>query len=126
MKRDRSNPFAVRLLQSLDEIGMTQKRLAELTGLTQESVSRYVCGDRIPRAVVAMRIADVLGVSVDYLCGRDTRKYKISGEDGKPDDLISRKAVLDAILGDGPPEPHYPSWYAERVRAIQPEYIRKG
>ena len=90
MKRNLNNPFAVRLLQLLDEVGMTQKRLAQLTGLTQESISRYVCGDRIPRADLAMKIADVFGVSVDYLCGRDVRKYAESGE-GKQDDMIRRR-----------------------------------
>jgi len=37
---------------------------------------------------------------------------------------IRKQDAIDAIYGDGPSEPHYPSWYAERVRAIQPEYIR--
>lgn len=39
------------------------------------------------------------------------------------DDLISRKAAIDAIMGQ-PPEPHYPSWYAEQIKALpsaQPE-----
>lgn len=42
------------------------------------------------------------------------------------DDLISRQAALDAIMGQ-PPEPHYPSWYAaqiEKLPAVQPEIIR--
>ena len=39
------------------------------------------------------------------------------------DDLISRQAAIDAIMGQ-PPEPHYPSWYAaqiEKLPAAQPE-----
>lgn len=35
------------------------------------------------------------------------------------DDLVSRKAVIDAIMGQ-PPEPHYPSWYAEQIKALPP------
>jgi hypothetical protein len=38
-------------------------------------------------------------------------------------DLISRQAAMDAIMGQ-PPEPHYPSWYAEQIKALpsaQPE-----
>ena len=38
------------------------------------------------------------------------------------DDLISRQAAIDAIMGQ-PPEPHYPSWYAaqiEKLPAVQP------
>ena len=34
------------------------------------------------------------------------------------DDLVYRQSVLDAILGDGPPEPHYPDWYAQRIREL--------
>lgn len=33
------------------------------------------------------------------------------------DDLISRQAAIHAILGQ-PPEPHYPSWYAEQIKEL--------
>jgi hypothetical protein len=33
------------------------------------------------------------------------------------DDLISRQAAIDAIMGQ-PPEPHYPSWYAEQIKEL--------
>ena len=32
-------------------------------------------------------------------------------------DTISRQAAIDAIMGQ-PPEPHYPSWYAEQIKAL--------
>ena len=32
-------------------------------------------------------------------------------------DLISRQAAIDAIMGQ-PPEPHYPSWYADIIKAL--------
>ena len=41
------------------------------------------------------------------------------------DDLISRQAAIDAIMGQ-PPELHYPSWYAaqiEKLPSAQPEII---
>lgn len=34
-------------------------------------------------------------------------------------DLISRQAAIEKILGQ-PPEPHYPSWYAEQIRELPP------
>ena len=43
-------------------------------------------------------------------------------------DLIDRQAAIDAILGQ-PPEPHYPSWYAEQIKNLppaQPELIEKA
>lgn len=33
------------------------------------------------------------------------------------DDLISRQAAIEKILGQ-PPEPHYPSWYAEQIKEL--------
>jgi len=39
------------------------------------------------------------------------------------DDLISRQAAIDAIMGE-PTDAHYPSWYAERLEQLpsaQPE-----
>ena len=39
---------------------------------------------------------------------------------GEPmDDLISRQAAIDAIMGQ-PPEPHYPSWYAAQIEKLPP------
>jgi len=28
--------------------------------------------------------------------------------------------VIKAILGDGPPEPRYPSWYIEKIKNLKP------
>ena len=35
------------------------------------------------------------------------------------DELITKQQVIDAILGQ-PPEPHYPSWYAEQIKELPP------
>lgn len=32
-------------------------------------------------------------------------------------DLISRRAALDAIMGE-PADAHYPSWYAQRIKLL--------
>ncbi len=36
---------------------------------------------------------------------------------GQDNDAISRQAAIDAIMGQ-PPEPHYPSWYAEQIKQM--------
>ena len=43
-------------------------------------------------------------------------------------DTISRQAAINKILGQ-PPEPHYPSWYAEQIKELpsaQPEILACG
>ena len=39
--------------------------------------------------------------------------------------LIDQQAAIDAIMGQ-PPEPHYPSWYAEQIKALPSVKPRKG
>ena len=49
---------------------------------------------------------------------------KVSISCGRENDLISRQAAIDAIMGQTP-EPHYPSWYAaqiEKIPAVQPDH----
>lgn len=47
--------------------GMTQKELADSVKLSQETISQYEIGNRTPSIVVARKIADVLGVSLDNI-----------------------------------------------------------
>lgn len=39
--------------------------------------------------------------------------------------LIDRQAAIEKILGQ-PPEPHYPSWYAEQIRELPPAVPKTG
>jgi hypothetical protein len=40
-------------------------------------------------------------------------------------DSISRQAAIEKILGQ-PPEPHYPSWYAEQIKELPPAEPKTG
>jgi hypothetical protein len=40
------------------------------------------------------------------------------------DDTISREAAINAIISQ-PPEPHYPSWYAEQIKAFPPAQLER-
>ena len=53
----------------LKERGMSQKELAEAACLTSASVSRYVNGEREPRALTVATLADVLGVKPSDIIG---------------------------------------------------------
>jgi len=47
--------------------GLTQKELAEKSGITRESIGNYERGDRIPPANILSKIAIALGVSINDL-----------------------------------------------------------
>jgi transcriptional regulator with XRE-family HTH domain len=52
--------------------GWSQADLANKTDISQVMVGKYERGDAIPSIEVAKRIADALGVSLDYLVGEGT------------------------------------------------------
>lgn len=59
-----------RLAIRLAKIGMSQRELAKRLNVTEVSVSRYVNNQRVPKASVLARIADILSCTTDELLGR--------------------------------------------------------
>ena len=64
--------FTDRLTEMLERRGMTQRELADKIDKTEVSVSRYVSGQRVPKATVLLKIAQALNVQADYLIGNDS------------------------------------------------------
>lgn len=62
-----STDFGQRLAALLEQHGSTQLELAARVGVTRAAMSRYVSGDREPRFVTLVRIAEELGVHVEEL-----------------------------------------------------------
>lgn len=73
-----SKEIGARLQKLLYEKHMSQRELSERIGVREASVSRYVRGERVPKADVAARIAQALGTTTDYILGRDTSDPEIS------------------------------------------------
>lgn len=65
------------ILEQLKKLSMSQKELAEATGLTESAVSRYVKGERVPRGINLMKIANALSITVDQLLADDNTKDDI-------------------------------------------------
>jgi transcriptional regulator with XRE-family HTH domain len=59
-----------RIAQARDQQGLNQAELAEKAGVTPAAISQIEKGTRIPTIPVLHGIADVLGVSLDYLSGK--------------------------------------------------------
>lgn len=66
--------FKDRLRALREEAGMSQPQLADKIGVTNGAVGNWETGDRYPRKAAVEALADVFGVTVDYLmCRDDTR-----------------------------------------------------
>lgn len=61
---------------------ISQVELAEKTNISRDGISKYERGDIVPSVEYAKRIADVLGVSLDYLVSEDAK-----------DDALDKDAV---------------------------------
>ncbi len=64
-----SKAFGERLLSLLQKQGITQRELAERINSTEATLSRYVSGDREPKAEVLANIATALHTTSDFLLG---------------------------------------------------------
>lgn len=56
-----------RISDLLSQNEMTQKELAQKAGITESAISHYIKGDRVPRGVNLVKIANALGTSTDFL-----------------------------------------------------------
>lgn len=60
------------LNQELQKQNISQRELANRTGLTEVSIGRYCNGQRLPNVNTIVKIANELHVNVDYLLGRES------------------------------------------------------
>lgn len=85
-----TDTIGTRLAQLLKSHGMTQRALADAVGVSEVSVSRYIRGDRTPRAPILTKIARKLHTTADYL---------LSGSgDTDGDDPHGFHAVLESAM----------------------------
>ena len=61
--------FGLRLRELREKKRLSQQQLADWLGLTRPSISNYENNTQTPPADTLVRLADIYGVSVDYLLG---------------------------------------------------------
>lgn len=98
--------FGERLLKLLQKHGMTQKELADRINTTEATLSRYVSGDREPKADMLANIATALYTTSDYLLGIESDDFDFP----KVERLLARnsatmsdkqkKALISALFGE--------------------------
>lgn len=89
----------------------SQKQLAELAGLTEATVSRYISGDREPKAETLADIATALHTSTDYLLGRENdadldSAYTILARNASALTPEQKTALINAMFANPEKAPH--------------------
>jgi transcriptional regulator with XRE-family HTH domain len=67
--------FAGNLQYYLETYGLSQSKLAEMAGLEQGSISRYMSARQMPGVKAIVNIALALGITVDELINYDRVIY---------------------------------------------------
>ena len=89
--------------------GLSQVNLAETTGISRDAISKYERGDATPSVEYAKRLADALGVSLDYLVSDDDKEEVLDNDTVKRIKDIQKLpapekdkiySVIDALVRD--------------------------
>ena len=59
--------FAIQLERAIRERGVTQSKLSEEIGVSQQTISTYLCGKQTPNVVTLFKLAKALGCSMNDL-----------------------------------------------------------
>ena len=57
--------------------GFTQEEIAEKMQVSRQSVSKWENGEAVPELAKIIKLADILEISLDVLCGREKEEYDI-------------------------------------------------
>ena len=104
----------MRLKELRKERKMLQRQVAEAINCSQAVYSRYENGEREPSKEILAALADLYGVSVDYLLGREESPKEVpwepikekphplmldgGGVKGWPEDRPETRAIIERIL----------------------------
>ena len=98
--------FGDRLKGLLQDQGVTQKELAIRIGATEATISRYVSGDREPKADVLANIATALHTTSDYLLGIERDEFdfpkikRMIARNASEMTAQERRALVSALFGE--------------------------
>ena len=87
-----NNPSKVwfkNLQKAREAKGWTQVRLATEVEISQQSITFYETGTRVPSLEVAYKLAKVLGTSIEYLIGEDEEEVKGYFDNSSKDEIVS-------------------------------------
>ena len=88
--------FPANLRFEMEKRGISQAKLAEMTGITKSTISLLVTGSNSANLSTAVKIANALDLTLDYLLGNGP----ITEEDGKREEEKLKILELEKDLSD--------------------------
>ena len=82
--------------------GLTQKELAKQIGVSAGTLSDYESGNHEPKSDILCSIADICGVTIDFLVGRAKEKAPAPSEDSAGENgKLGRDDVVKVLISLG-------------------------
>ena len=82
--------FSEIIVKYRKELGLTQEGLAQRLGVTNQAVSKWESGQSCPDIALLPALADIFGITIDQLFGREPRALAVPTELDWPDDGVLR------------------------------------
>lgn len=89
--------FSHRLRELREDLGLTQKQLAEMLNLTQSTIAYYENGRKMPTLENAVRITKIFNTSLDYLVGVTDRHQALENIKEDRVSYYDNKCLSNAI-----------------------------
>lgn len=98
--------LGLKITETLQKRGMTQKELAARVGITEAVISRYISGEREPKPDMLANIATALSTTSDYLLGIENGEFNFPGIKriiARNSGILTeqeKKELINAIFGE--------------------------
>lgn len=110
--------FSQNLRQLRTQKGLTQEQLANILGVSIQSVSRWECGNTLPDVMLLPEIARLYGVTVDDLYRADPRGYPnyaqrllaVYEASGRTEDFLSAEQEFQRMQAEDMTADDFRSW----------------
>lgn len=86
--------FGERIKRARKASRLTQKALAEIIGVGENAVHQIERGNNWPSLPSTVRLANHLGLSLDWLCGRDEAHPLVKGGEQVTSEQLARQLAL--------------------------------
>lgn len=109
-----------KIAQHRKNLNITQDALAQQLGVTNQAVSKWESDQCCPDVMLLPRLADIFGVSIDELFGRQQPAGTVPSPLEYPDDNVLRVAVYvgSKLVCGGAAKPGYEYRYEGNVDAV--------
>ena len=111
--------FRHRLAQARMAAGLTQRELAARLGLSKSAVGNWESGKGTPDPDTLRELANVLGVTADYLVGRTDEIDGIPTKTVHSPESSSEPVTIAALANPPPPGTDPEEWYRQAQARLE-------